>query len=152
MKTIQTRRFTVQTDPVAKARPRVTRAGITYTPKSTLEFEKKVKEAYKKRYLLDKPIAGAMRVKVVCYFKIPKSYTKKKQAQIMNDELLYTKKPDIDNLAKGVLDALNGTAYIDDSSIIGLMTLKGYAKNGNPRVEVTIEEIQADDTEKDSQN
>lgn len=50
-----------------------------------------------------------------------------------------TKKPDIDNIAKSILDALNKLAYRDDTQVVTLHMEKHYAEN--PRVEVEIEEI-----------
>ena len=50
----------------------------------------------------------------------------------------HTKKPDIDNVAKSVLDALNGLAFDDDSLIHDLQIIKRYTI-GEPRVEVTME-------------
>lgn len=40
---------------------------------------------------------------------------------------LHTKTPDVDNLAKFVLDALNGTFYVDDAQIVRLSAVKDYA-------------------------
>nr|DAQ86101.1 MAG TPA: Endodeoxyribonuclease RusA [Caudoviricetes sp.] len=47
--------------------------------------------------------------------------------------------PDADNIAKAVLDGLNGVVYADDKQIVELKVIKAYAEV--PRVEVTIEEI-----------
>ena len=38
----------------------------------------------------------------------------------------YTKKPDLDNLVKSVLDGLNGIAYVDDNQIIDIEARKEY--------------------------
>lgn len=46
------------------------------------------------------------------------------------------KKPDADNIAKVICDALNGIAYADDSHIINLMINKKYGEN--PGVHVSI--------------
>ena len=42
-------------------------------------------------------------------------------------DLLPCKKPDIDNIAKAVLDALNGVAYGDDNQVTALEVSKHYA-------------------------
>lgn len=52
-----------------------------------------------------------------------------------------TKKPDIDNITKAVLDALNKVAYKDDAAIVQFSVEKFYSDN--PRVEVTIGEWEA---------
>jgi hypothetical protein len=38
--------FTVEGEPMVKARPRVTRSGHTYTPKTTVDAERRVREAF----------------------------------------------------------------------------------------------------------
>ena len=47
-----------------------------------------------------------------------------------------TKKPDLDNIAKIICDALNGFAYADDSRIVSMMINKEYGEN--PGVHVSI--------------
>lgn len=51
----------------------------------------------------------------------------------------HIKRPDADNVAKAILDALNGHAYNDDSAI-ALLTVRKYQTTGASRVEVTVEE------------
>lgn len=86
--------------------------------------------------LLDKPL----KVKIIAYYDIPQSISKKKRQQMINNEILPTKKPDTDNIAKGILDALNGIAYLDDKQVVKLEVEKHYSQNA--RVEVTIEELE----------
>lgn len=51
----------------------------------------------------------------------------------------HTKRPDIDNLCKLVLDALNGTAWRDDGVVMSLSASKVYAPDGEePRTRVEI--------------
>lgn len=40
-------------------------------------------------------------------------------------------KPDADNIAKLVMDALNGVAYEDDSQVVALLVLKLPRRRGN---------------------
>ena len=49
-----------------------------------------------------------------------------------------TKKPDADNIAKVVCDALNGLAYKDDAQVIDLTVHKRF---GDPKVIVKIWEM-----------
>ncbi|WP_279284564.1 RusA family crossover junction endodeoxyribonuclease [Clostridium sporogenes] len=49
-----------------------------------------------------------------------------------------TIKPDVDNIAKVILDSLNGLAYKDDKQIIFCSISKWYGEN--PKVEVILEE------------
>lgn len=67
-------------------------------------------------------------------FRRPKSHTNK--SGLKPEAPLYPRE-DVDNLAKGVLDALNGIAYLDDSQITRLLITKEY--NTFSQTEVTLE-------------
>ena len=54
-----------------------------------------------------------------------------------------TKKPDIDNIIKAVLDALNGVAYKDDTQVVQVMATKKYRDKAF--VEVAIFELQMEE-------
>ena len=56
----------------------------------------------------------------------------------------YDKKPDVDNIAKAVLDALNGIAYDDDKQITSLVIDKKY---GEPRIDVSMGELNEQGTD-----
>ena len=57
---------------------------------------------------------------------IPKSTPKSRKAAMLEKIIQHTKKPDLDNLQKAVLDALNGTAWEDDSQIVRITAEKKY--------------------------
>lgn len=50
------------------------------------------------------------------------------------------KKPDLDNIAKIILDSLNGIAYKDDSQVVELNISKKYTED-EERIEFELEEI-----------
>ncbi len=133
--------FVIQGKVQAKQRPRFNRySGKTYTPNETIAYENWVKtcylEKYKDKELMEKPL----RVTIKAYFEIPKSTSKKRKQQMLNNEILPTVKPDTDNIAKGVLDSLNGIAYKDDKQVVKLEVEKYYSENAY--VTVMIEEIE----------
>ena len=130
-------KFTVPGVPVGKGRPRFTRTGHTYTPEKTAAYEEKVRLCWKTQS--GQAFAGGVPLKasIIAYFPIPKS-TSKKKAEAM-EGTFHTSRPDADNVAKSILDALNGCAYPDDSAVQIDRCWKIYT-NGAPRVEVTIEE------------
>jgi Holliday junction resolvase RusA-like endonuclease len=78
-------------------------------------------------------------VTITSLFDIPASWSKKKAATTV----FCTKKPDCDNIAKIVLDALNGIAFHDDSQVSCLTVHKHYvaASTGGPRTIVMIDPI-----------
>ena len=130
--------FTVPGEPKAKQRPRLGK-GYTYTPKQTVEYENWVKQCYLTSEGDEGFLENQIHAKIEAYFSIPKSVTKKNRELMLNGEMRPTKKPDADNIAKSILDSLNGIAYHDDSSIVSLEVEKYYSKV--PRVEVTLRRV-----------
>ena len=57
---------------------------------------------------------------------------------MLENRISPTKKPDIDNITKVVLDALNKFAYKDDTQITEITAVKKYAST--PKVKIKIEE------------
>lgn len=127
-------RFTVYGVPVGKGRPRVTSRG-TYTPQKTRDFEELVRLSW--RTQSGKAFAGGvpLMARIVSYFPVPKSVSKKKAEAMAGT--FHINRPDADNLAKCILDALNGLAYPDDSAVQIDRSWKVYT-NAAPRVEVEI--------------
>ena len=119
-------RFTVPGNPVAKGRPRVTRRGVTYTPKRTKDAT-----ALVKKHLWDavdtQPSVSDGRpehrpdIGVSCrFFMHLKGYG-----------------ADLDNLLKLVLDAGNGMAWVDDKQVTKLIGEK-FLYSDDPRTEIRI--------------
>ncbi|MCX4355798.1 MAG: RusA family crossover junction endodeoxyribonuclease [Oscillospiraceae bacterium] len=133
--------FTVEGDPQGKARPRFSTANGRFravTPKQTVKYENSVKWAYKKNCGSQRFEDNAsLNVKITAYYGIPQSKSNSKKEQMRANTILPTKKPDCDNVAKAVLDALNQIAYKDDAQVAELTVLKRYSDN--PRVEVIIQ-------------
>ena len=132
-------KFTVPGVPVGKGRPRFTRTGHAYTPEKTAAYEEKVRLCWKTQ--TGSGFAGGVPLKasIIAYFPIPKSASKKKAAAM--DGTFHTSRPDADNVAKAILDALNGYLYPDDSAVQIDRCWKVYT-NGAPRVEVEIKEAE----------
>ena len=123
-------------DPVGKARPRMTRTGHVYTPSKTRSYEAHIQDLWRRRIDATLPTGQPVRVLIEAFFAVPKSVSKKRRATM--EGAPYTHKPDADNVAKAVLDALNGVAFEDDSRICDLRATKRYTLD-EPRVEVTLE-------------
>lgn len=114
--------------PVAKGRPRFTRFGGTYTPAKTKIYETTIAEYYtqaSKGFAFEK--GTPLHVNLVFGMPIPASTSKKQREKMLVRIIKHTKKPDLDNMVKAVLDALNGVAWADDSQIVWLSALKEYS-------------------------
>lgn len=114
------RKFTVDMDEiVGKLRPRFLKTGRTYTPKKTVKAEKRIRELYQRWYSDDmKDYTGDIGL-YVCYVReLPKSAPKRR---IGEKDL---GKPDIDNVLKLIMDALQGLAYKDDKQITDAAIVK----------------------------
>jgi Holliday junction resolvase RusA-like endonuclease len=72
------------------------------------------------------PLSGPVEVRVSAIYAAPASWSRRKREDALNDRVRPTGRPDVDNLAKGVMDALNGIAYADDSQIVRLTASKHY--------------------------
>ena len=126
-------RFEIPGDPVGKGRPRFSRNKYTgrvhtRTPQQTVNYENLVKMCYieqvKDRHFdKDKEIF----MNIIAYVSIPASTSKKKAEAMLHGDILPAKKPDIDNLAKSIMDACNGIAYYDDKQVVTLHVSKKYS-------------------------
>lgn len=131
-------------EPVGKGRPRYTSRGRhPYTPKGTADYENRLKQAWQSIHHRQCFNTGALSVHISAYYKIPKSATVRDRERMMYGELAPLKKPDLDNIVKIVLDALNGIAYTDDKQVVSICAEKHYS--ADPRVEVYIEEVDLSD-------
>lgn len=123
---------------VGKGRPRFTRTGHVYTPKQTSDYEKLVKASY---YCQcgRKKFKDAIGVYITAKQTPPTKMRKAEREEAIRESMNSTKKPDADNIAKVVLDALNGLAYEDDKQISCLKINKVYAESEG--IHVLIKEL-----------
>lgn len=125
-------------DPMGKQRPKFNRwTKSAHTPEKTLNYETYVKELYVNNRL--PMLEGYIGIDITAFYKIPKSTSNKKRQQMLNNELLPDKKPDLDNVAKIICDALNAIAYLDDKQIVSLTVNKFYSEQ--PQVVVKLNQI-----------
>lgn len=136
---MEKRNFIIRGKVQAKQRPRFN-GKFAYTPKETVAYENWVKTCYLEKYRGQRPLEKPLKVKIIAYYDIPKSTSKKKKQQMLDNEIFPTVKPDTDNIAKSVLDSLNGIAYLDDKQVVKLIVEKYYATVAN--VAVMIEEVE----------
>ena len=106
--------------PVPKGRPRFGRNGQVYTPKKTREYEELV--GWYAKQCMTEPLEGNVMLHIKTYVKNNVS-------------------PDLDNIAKAIMDGLNGVAYKDDRQV---MCLTVQRLRGEERVEILLEEVEAE--------
>jgi len=131
--------FTIPGVPIPQHRPRFTTIGgygRAYSAKSDVEFRKVIQTAFfkaKDRFAADlgsSPFPFGkeipLRVELTFLLPIPDSYSQKKRASALARETPHVKKPDVDNLMKGIFDGLKGHAWHDDSQVIEVHADKYY--------------------------
>jgi Holliday junction resolvase RusA-like endonuclease len=127
--------FTVPGEPFAWMRA-VHYKGKTLTPKAMRANQRTIKALAQLAGCV--PILGPVRMTITFFRAIPASWSKQKQAMASMSTVYPTSKPDLSNLLKQVEDALNGTAYKDDSQLVDLEVRKFYARAGEPYTLVRI--------------
>lgn len=124
----------------AKQRPRMTKYGKVYTPKTTHDAETAIAAEYKRACLRDigyvpKPWLASVKLQVDTFRPLPKS------REYLGAEADVIK-PDGDNILKLVGDALNGVAYKDDSQVIQATITKHPRERGqSEKTEIRVEFI-----------
>ena len=133
------REFKIPGKAQAKQRPRMGRSGIVYTPKETLVYENYVKMCYSDyaNQFGWLPYENQVRAEIEVLVAVPKSDSKTKKKAKIEGMIRPAVKPDCDNLAKSILDSLNGLAYHDDKQVVDLFVKKYYAENAEVRVRLT---------------
>jgi Holliday junction resolvase RusA-like endonuclease len=131
--------FEILEKAIGKERPRYnTKTHTTYTPQRTKDFEEKVRWSFVSKYNIEKEASyEPFRATITAIFKPPVSTSQKKLKEIIGTS--YMKKPDVDNIAKAILDSLNGLPYKDDNQVVELLVKKEYGLEN--RIIVELEEI-----------
>lgn len=135
--------FVVFGIPTPKARARVVRRRDgsigSYTPDATRDYEQAVRLAAR--------IANAIRsdgpvgLDVVARWPYPVSWSKRSVAEAREHEALgrfvpKATRPDVDNVAKAIADALNDVAYADDGQIAQLRAAKCWGPVAETRIRI----------------
>ena len=142
-------KFIVLGEPQGKGRPRFgarysQAAGRAFvnvrTPEKTVAYENLVKIEYGMQTQNFRFEDGSqLDMRIMAYYGIPKSASKKKKAAMIEGRIRPTKKPDMDNVVKIIADSLNQIAYKDDTQIVDCQCRKFYGEE--PRVEVMRQEV-----------
>ena len=133
--------YIVYGEPVGKGRPRFAKRGnfvSTYTPQKTKTYEDEIRVMARAAMGASEPLDTPVTVAIYIRVGIPASYSKQKRKDALAGTIKPTKKPDLDNIAKAFLDAMNEIVYLDDKQVVGLHVTKVYAET--PAVEVMVTE------------
>lgn len=121
--------------PLAQKRHRHTHTGRTYDPCSQQKHEFLKLCMQQSIPPRDAP-ACPIQCTLCFQFARPKSHCTSKGTLKKTAPVLHVYKPDADNLAKFVLDALNGHYYVDDSQIYELRVQKKYSDDNSVKIEL----------------
>lgn len=139
--------FSMSGAPRPKGRPRarVQKAGKgawaqVYTDPLTRRYEAAVRHVAEGAMVGLEPFVGALSVSLRFRLGLAKSVSQRERAPVLAGERPYFGRYDIDNLAKAVLDALNGVCWADDRQITRLFVTKIAADR--PGVDVRIEPLE----------
>lgn len=125
-------KFTVPGNPVGKGRPRLSR-GVIYTPRETSDYESWIVHNFKYQYPRVLPSTQCISLTIIATY-----HTPKKTKHIEPRGKGY---PDLDNVIKIVMDALNGVAYGDDSQVVCIYSHKRYSEES--QLEIEIREVES---------
>lgn len=126
-------------DPVPQPRPRITVRGAfahAYTPKKHFIHEYRLGVGLAWKRTEDEPFGGPVEVNIVCHFARPASHLRKDGSPKASAPLY--PRPDVDNLAKAVLDALTDAgAWADDSQVVSLAVRKKWSQVAHTLITIT---------------
>lgn len=125
--------------PKAKQSFRTTRSGRKYLDKSVIAYRDAIRMMAGAQMRGVDLCAGEVYVEVVFAFRRPQSLLKAQRDAIGSGllELPKTTKPDVDNLCKALLDALNGIAWIDDAQVCEIWAKKVWAASDHIAVVIS---------------
>jgi Holliday junction resolvase RusA-like endonuclease len=126
-------KFTLPITPTAQARPKVAvrgRFARAYKTKDQQANERTL-EACLLAHKPKIPLSGPLALDFIAALPIPKSASKKDSAAMLSGEVWPSKKPDLDNLAKQLKDAMTRMQFWhDDCQIVSLRCDKIYHATG----------------------
>lgn len=111
-----------------QGRPRFSKYSGAYKSKEDVDYENLIKECFFKVAKDFEPSKRPVSIHIEANYRLTKSTPKYVADEVTYSDFYYApqSKPDIDNIAKSVLDALNGVAYIDDKQVYSLICAKRF--------------------------
>jgi Holliday junction resolvase RusA-like endonuclease len=134
--------FIVPGQPVPKGRPKFARRGkgvVAYTPAKTAAYESLVQSAAAEAMAGREPSTRPIKLVVSLALEVPASWSKKRRALALTGQICATKKPDADNVLKGLKDGCNGIVWRDDAQVVSIELRKAYGDT--PQAAVSVLEL-----------
>lgn len=138
--------FVVKGRPIPHPRPSVSNRGgavrVYYKANGIEEYRAAIIESAAKYYL--HPWAVPLEVEMEFCFQRPASHYNADGSLSSSGRCqLVPPRADVDNLVKGVLDALNGLAYTDDNLVASIKAVKRYCRK--ERTYITLRKLVIDE-------
>jgi len=96
--------------------------------------------SFLQEHIPEEAISKPVCLSILCFMPIPKSTSKKKVYLMHSDIIKHIKKPDVDNLAKNLLDCMTKTRFwTDDNLVYSLDIRKRYDDGKGPRWIVSLD-------------
>ena len=121
--------------PVPKARART--GGKRRDHMRTKQWEALIRDTAALHARGQEPLRGVLEVELAFGMPMPKSWSTTRAWG--NKGELHGKRPDVDNLAKAVMDGLQGVLFIDDGQVAALTTSKRYSLD--PGVYIVVQQV-----------
>ena len=132
---------------VPVAQPRMKGAIIAgkirmYTPNTANKWKDSVRRVVESALQTDPRLDMLTQLQLELSFHLPRAkshYGTGRNAELLKNSApdYHTQKPDADNLAKAVMDSLNGVLYPDDSAVVSLVVEKVWCARGEEGCQVT---------------
>lgn len=128
-------RFTLRCTPTAQARARHTTrktkegktVGVAYKCAGQKAAEAELDGLLEHR-APEKPLEGPLGLEFIAGMPIPASTSKRDREAMLRGDIAHTKKPDLDNMAKQLKDAMTRAGFWhDDRQVVSLRCTKRYA-------------------------
>ena len=123
--------------PRGQERPRF--GARAYKTAEAKAYENEIAWAFKTQVKRMDPITGPVGVKIFAAYPVPASDTKIMTERKLAGIVPTVIKPDLDNVVKAVLDALNGVAWLDDRQVVTIEAKKTYAQQPGMHVMIFTE-------------
>lgn len=120
------------------------RTGQRRLPDRVITYDRQTKEKEQTKWQIvaqydEEPIRTPISMVITFCMPIPVGTSRKRVTQMRSGYIKHMCRPDVDNLAKYLLDVMTGTVYLDDAQIHELILRKIYSNNPRSVVQITPE-------------